>query len=247
MERRGLKPSPILENSIRVINQVFNYSRVNYWLAFGGLYGIIKNDGIIPDGDFDLCTNYGEDYRKIQRAFQASPGRYGMSKALVSDVEPNNALYCSFGSEARYPHICLSFWYEHKGIMYYCHDQRHEVEGVGSPKSGYFFRGVPKHTVESFTLVEWPGINQMHKIRVPTYSGTLLDHMYPYWAFKVQKYNISNNNVDKENLASYYQRGASSPYEVHVDSMKQWSDDKFIEEQLKISQKKWDTLLKTCK
>lgn len=244
----SLKPSQVLENSIRVINQVFNYSNVPYWLSFGGLFGIVKNNGIIPDGDFDLCTFYGEDYTKVQKAFKGSPGRYGMSKALVSDVDDGKALYCSFGSENGYPHICLSFWYEHDGIMYYCHDQRHEVEGIGIPKSGYFFRGVPKKCVELFMMAEWPGINQMHKIRVPVYSGTMLDYMYPYWPFKVQKYNVdSNHSVDAEKMQSVYQRGASSMYQVHVESMKQWDDRKYIEDQLSQSKKNWDILLKTCK
>ena len=241
-----LKPSQLLENTIRVINQVMNYSKTPYWLAFGGLYGIIKNDGVIPDGDFDLCTFYGEDFGKIEKAFRASPARYCMSKAIVSDTDNSKALYCSFGSECGYPHICLSFWYKHDGILYYCHDQHHEVEGVGVPKSGYFFRGVPEACVKEFKLVEWPGISQINKIRVPRFPGLMLDNMYPDWAYKIQKYNVNGNHeINKDRLESYHHGGACSPYEIHVNSMKQFLDDKYIENQLKESKRKWEIKLKT--
>lgn len=234
-----LKPSKLLENTLRVFNQVFNYSGVPYWLSFGGLYGIIKNDGIIPDGDFDLCTYHGQDHKKVAKAFKSSPARYCISKALLSDVD-GKALYCSFGSQAGYPHVCLSFWYLHDGIYYYCHDQRHEVEGEGVPKSGYFFRGIPEAALREFKMVEWPGIPQLTKVRVPRYPGIMLDNMYPDWAYKVQKYNIDRgNHIEKEKLASYHHGGACSPYEIHVNSMKQFGDSKYIATQLEESMKKW--------
>ncbi len=239
-----LKPCKLLENTILTINQVFSRAQVPYWLAFGALYGIVKNDGIIPDGDLDLCTYHGQGFERVQKAFLGSPARYGMSKALISDTT-EQPLYCSFGSENGYPHICLSFWYEHEGIVYYCHDQRHEVEGVGVPKSGYWFRGVPIGCIKEFHMVEWPGIPQTAKIRVPMFAGTMLDNMYPYWAFKKQKYNIGKNNeVIPEKMDYYYTGGATSPYEVHVESMKQWGDKKYIEQQLQESLKKWNLKLK---
>jgi hypothetical protein len=167
-----------------------------------------------------------------------------MSKALLSDTD-QKPLYCSFGSEAGYPHICLSFWYEHKGIAYYCHDQKHEVEGIGVPKSGYWFRGVPISCISEFKMVEWPGIPQTAKIRVPRFPGIMLDSMYPDWAYKIQKYNIGKGNkVIDEKMDSYYHGGACSPYEVHVTSMRQWQDEKYINEQLSESLRKWKVKLK---
>lgn len=239
-----LQPSQLLENTIKVINSSFGYAKMRYWLSFGGLYGIVRNRGIIPDGDLDLCTLHGQPFEKIQKFFAASPARYGMSKALLSDIT-NMPLYCSFGSESGYPHICLSFWYEHEGIAYYCHDQHHEVEGVGVPKSGYWFRGVPISCISELKMVEWPGCAQNCKISVPRFPGTMLDNMYPDWAFKIQKYNIGKNHaVDDDKMESYYKGGACSPYEVHVESMKQWSDKKYIDDQLKQSSVKWKVKLK---
>ena len=239
-----LKPSSLLENTIRVINQVFGHASVQYWLSFGALYGIVKNLGIIPDGDLDLCTMYGSDYIRIQKAFEGSPAHYCMSKALLSDTD-GKALYCSFGSTQGYPHICLSFWYVNNGIAYYCHDQKHEVEGVGVPKSGYWFRGVPVSCIDEFKMVEWPGISQQYKIRVPRFPGVMLDNMYPDWAYKIQKYQIGkSHNVIPEKMDSYHHGGATSPYEVHVESMKQWADEKYINDQLEQSRLKWKSKLK---
>lgn len=238
-----LEPCKKLESAISVINTVMNYARVKYWLSFGGLYGLIRNNGTIPDSDLDLCTNYGVDHNRIIKAFSGSPGRYNNTKVLVSDVDRTKALYAAFSSSAGFPHICLSFWYEHNGIAYYCHDQKKEVEGVGVP-SGYFFKGCPVECIKEFKMVEWPGISQMYKIRVPRFPGRMLDNMYPDWAYRIQKYNVENNKVQPDKLDSYHKAGAKSPYEVHVSSMAQWNDRRYIDDQLTKSMQRWNSLLK---
>ena len=113
------------------------------------------------------------------------------------------------------------------------------------PKSGYWFRGVPAHCISELKMVEWPGIPQTAKIWVPRYPGAMLDNMYPDWAYKIQKYNIGKAyQVNKDKLDSYHHGGATSPYEVHVNSMKQWADSRYIKDQLTESGKKWQTKLK---
>jgi hypothetical protein len=250
MNRALLGPGKQMENTLRIINQAMNYSGSKYWLCFGGLWGLIQNNGVIPDGDFDLCTYYGEDYERIAKAFEGSPGQYKMSKALISDTE-GKALYCSFGSTAGYPHICLSFWYLHKGIRYYCHDQHHEVEGVGVPKSGYFFRGVPAYSVDpeedNFRMVEWPGVHQTAKIRVPRQSGVILDHLYPDWAYRTQKYEVKTGTVDESRMASYHKGGAISPYAVHKMSMRDWENELHTKDELSKSLNAWKIRLKNGK
>lgn len=244
-----LEPGQKLEKTLKVINNAMNYASVPYWLCFGGLWGLIQNDGVVPDGDLDLCTYYGQDYRRIAKAFAATPGRYIMTKAIVSDTDKDMALYCGFNSEAGLPHLCLSFWYPHEGISYYCHDQAHEVKGVGVPASGYFFRGVPTYAIEKddcFRLVEWPGIVQSIKIRVPRFPGVVLDHLYPDWAFRQQKYNIDRKHtVIRDKSVSYHKGGAISPYAVHVVSMNDFQNKKHIEQQLAEGRKKWEIRLKT--
>jgi hypothetical protein len=248
-QRKLLGPGKEIENVLRIINQVMHYSGVKYWLCFGALWALIRNNGVVPDGDFDICTYYGSDYKRIEKAFAAAPGRYVMSKAVVDDIARDKALYCSFGSQEGYPHICLTFWYLHDGVRYYCHDQHHEVvSGVGVPQSGYFFRGVQAVFVEddqnNFRNVEWPGVPQINKIRVPRFAGTVLDTMYPDWAFKKQHYEVRNGVVDIDKMMSYHKGGAISPYAVHVQSMKDFENSGYIKRELEKSKRAWEIRLK---
>ena len=249
MQRHKLTPSREMEVAIMVINQAMNYAGIPYWLCFGGLWALIKNNGIVPDGDFDICTYYSQDYTRIAKTLRNVPGRYVMTKALVDDTDRSKALYCSFGSEEGFPHICLSFWYLHDGIRYYCHDQRHEVEGIGVPSSGYSFRGIPAASVDddpnNFKMVEWPGVNQQAKIRVPRFPGMILDNLYPDWAYKMQKYEVGDGVVDEERMASYHRGGAISPYAVEVKSMRDFGNSNHIAAELVKSRSKWNIRLKT--
>jgi hypothetical protein len=242
---KPLPPSKELECALRVIDNVMKYADTKYWLCFGGLWALVQNDGVIPDGDLDLCTYYGTDFRKIERAFAGSPGQYAMTRAMVDDTAPENALYCSFSSGCGFPHICLSFWYLHNGIRYYCHDSLREVEGVGSPKSGFFFRGIPGEYVENipgnFREVEWPGVNQMAKVRVPRlHVGAILDMLYPDWPYKKQRYEVRTGRVDPSRMASYHKGGAVSPYNVHVKSMADFKNGELVAMQLSKSKQEYE-------
>lgn len=251
MQRKLLGPGRNLEIALRIIPQAFNYATVPYWLCFGGLWALIRNNGVIPDGDFDLCTYYGHDFRRIEKAFRGVPGRYVMTKAIVDDTNQDKALYCAYSSQEGYPHICLSFWYLHNGIRYYCHDQHHEVEGVGVPKSGYFFRGIPAYAVDdipnNFRTVEWPGVNQQFKIRVPRAAVVILDNLYPDWAYKKQHYEVKPGVIQEDKMVSYHRGGAISPYAVHVQSMNTWKNEGHVKQELEKSKEKWLIRLKNGK
>lgn len=242
-----LEPCAALESALRIADHSFRFSGSPYWLSFGGLWGIVRNEGTIPDHDLDFCTYYGQDYRKIQAAFKSRG--YEMTKVLVSDTDKDKAVYASLSSTKGLPHICLSFWYLHDGVRYYCHDQKHEVEGVGVPKSGYWFRGVPANLVEENRIryVEWPGVNQQYKVRVPRFAGAVLDHLYIDWAYQKQRHEIGQDRqVLRDRCKSYHKGGATSPYEVHVASMGQWSDQKHIEAELEKSKAAWEVKLKNA-
>jgi len=231
----------ILEKTLKLVNYIFRYAGVKYWLGFGGLWGLVKNDGVIPDGDLDLCAFYGADWRKLIKCFQNSG--YTLAKALLNDTDRAQCVYCGFNREG-YPHICVSFWYPHNGIRYYCHDQHHEVTGEGVPPAGYFFKGVPECHLEHFRMVEWPGIRQDTKISVPRLPGALLDYSYPDWAYQKQRYNILKHEIDKEHTVSVFKGGAISPYMVHVKSMAQWGDAGYINQQIEAGKVKWLAKLK---
>ncbi len=251
MQRKSVSPGRGIEIVLRVLPQAFNYSGVPYWLCFGGLWALVRNSGIIPDGDFDVCTYYGHDYQRIEKAFRGVPGHYVMTKAIVDNTDHSKALYCAYSSQEGYPHICLSFWYLHDGIRYYCHDQHHEVEGVGIPRSGYFFRGIPAYAVEddpnNFRTVEWPGINQQYKIRVPRAAGVVLDNLYPDWAFKKQHYEVKPGVIEEDKMVSYHKGGAISPYAVHVSSMADWNNEGHVKQELVKSRAAWLIRLKNGK
>ena len=255
----GLKPCKQLQKTIQIIDYVFRYTRTPYFLHFGGLIAIAKKDGVVPDGDLDLCTYYEESHKweRIRKCFESKG--FKMIKALQDDTNPRNILYCGFNptiaqapedyeKEEFFPHMCLSFWYEHKGIRYYCHDQHHEISGgnVAVPPSGYFFKGFPAEWVQQKYLkrVEWPGIPGQYKISAPMLP--FLEYMYPGWIYNQQRYMVDRKNtVEPNKLRDLCRTGASSPWMVHVKSMNDWKNEAYINSQLEESRRKWDVKIKT--
>lgn len=246
---KAMAPGPALQSTVSLINAVmrcsntgWNERSVPYWLCFGALWGIVMNRGVVPDGDLDLCTYYGQDWKFIRHGFESRG--YKCSKVLLNDVDRESALYMGFEPhDHSMPHICLSFWYLHDGIRYYCHDQHHEVHGEGVPAHGYSFKGVPDVLVdpgrENWSMVEWPGISGSVKVRVPTSPGGILDALYPAWAYRKQRYNPKDHQVIDEKCTSVYHGGAISRWMVHVDSMRQWDDAKHVGDQLKDGRARW--------
>jgi hypothetical protein len=247
-----LKPSPALERTIKVINECLGFAGVTYWLSFGGLFALIRNNGVIPDGDFDICVHYGADWRRIERAFKG----FGMemSKGILDD-STGEMLYCGFNhtggnpERPKFTHICLSFWKFARGLRWYCHDQQGEMKigQVGVPASGYYLKGVPDWIVGEdapFKWVEWPGICGKTKIRVPVYGGALLDATYIGWAYKWQRYNVLANNVEPEKMESYYHGGGISRDMVHLKTMADMQDDRRYEEAHKEGARKYAVKLK---
>ena len=169
-----------------------------------------------------------------------------MAKALQNDADPENILYMGFNRKD-WPHICVSFWYPHDGITYYYNDQNHEISdgNVGMPPSGLFFKGVPVSCLQEFRYVEWPGIVQNVKVRVPRFPGAILDHCYPDWGYTKQRYTITHGHqINPDKTVSIFKGGAISPYMVHVKSMSQWNDAGYIAQQLKAGRQKWLNRLK---
>lgn len=237
---RGISPGKELQKTIEIINTVFSSCGYQYWLCFGGLWGLIKNFGTIPDGDLDICVRFGCDYKKIAATFARSPGGYSLGNTIISDTG-GEALHCGFNTNGL-PHICLSFWYEHDGVMYYCHDQNFEVKGAGVPASGYFFKGVPAAYLQEFSRVEWPGIEQQVKISVPAYPGAVLDSMYPNWAWQKQRYVLDKyRSVVPDKMVSVRAGGATSKYKLHLKSMNDFGNSRLIKQQIEESTKKWNT------
>jgi hypothetical protein len=245
-----LCPSKLLEKTIVDIEEIFQ--GISHYICFGALWGLIRNRGIIPDCDFDMCVFYGTDWKEIAK--KAESKGYIVKKIMVSDIDKSKALYMGFYKGDIY--ICVSFWYPFEDYYFWCHDQHQEVkDGVGCPQTGYFFKGVERWMLAGFMKVEWPGIIQNVKITVPVCSGSILDLCYPAWPFLIQRYVIQNNEVNEEKCVSIndpiYVKGsqerATSRYKVHVKSMKEFEDKNKINLQLMESIKEWEKLIKCRK
>jgi len=257
----ALKPGKCLEKTIRLIDFIFKQSRTPYWLHFGGLIGLAKKNGVVPDGDLDLCTYYesNDKWKKIVSLFESRG--WTMTKALQNDVDKDKILYCGFNwkhsqtqeeylSENFMPHICLSFWYKHEGIRYYCHDQNREVSGgsVAVPPSGYFFKGFEDKYIENDSMLmraEWPGIPGDVKISVPILP--CLEQMYPGYIYNQQRYMVQAHEIQSDKLRDCCRTGAISRYQVHVKSMAQWNDANHIKNELEKSEMNWRIRLKSLK
>lgn len=260
----ALKPGKCLERAFQIIDFVFKQSRTPYWVHFGALIGIAKKNGIIPDGDIDLCTYYesNTNFERIVKMFEAKG--FVMTKAIENDIDKGKVLYCGFNwgkpqdrevlkTENFMPHICLSFWYLHKGIRYYCHDQHKELSGgqIATPKSGIFFKGFEDKCIardeENSKLMrcEWPGIPANIKVSVPILP--CLEQMYPGWAYNQQRYMVNNNEVQGDKLRDCCREGAYSRYQVHVNSMADWNNEKHISKELEKSERNWLAKLKKLK
>ena len=248
-KNQNVNPEQI-KNTMSALKRVFSRVNSNYWLSFGALWALIRNNGILEpkNRDFDICVPYGLDYKRLEQSFRGMG--YKMSHAMVDDTRPSNALHCGFDpvDQTKYIHICVAFLFPREDMLWYCQDSTNEIHGVASPNNGYYFRGFKKDGYDDdvfFRMVEWPGIDQMNKIRVPRFPGTVLDTYYPDWGYKKQRYNITKKHeVIEEKMQSYHQGGVVTKYAVWVKSMADWNNKSHVEDQLRNAQKKWITKLK---
>ena len=244
-----LKPSAILERVLNTAEDVFNNEDLPHWLMFGGLWGMIINRGIVPDGDLDFCSYYPGEWERLSKAMK-SVG-YSTRKVLLSDIDTSKALYMGFDGPDDV-HICLSFWVKWKNFYFWCHDQNGEVLGGEAVpvKQGYFFKGCPAELIEGeekFIMAEWPGIPPKTKVRVPVLAGQLLDWCYPGWMYLKQRYTVHNYQINDERCVSVnnvkFNKNANhlaeSPYMVNVRSIADFGDEAKILASLDASKQKW--------
>lgn len=244
-----VNPGLRLEKTLRAIESVMSMAATQYWVCFGGLYAIVKNNGIIPDNDIDICCRFGSDWKKIVKFF--GQNNYQLSKGVQCDIDKNQVMYLGFNEKRGDPvhglHICLSFWYEAREKLWWCHDTKNDIKAslgnIEVPKSGYYFKGLPKEVLtspDSFCRAEWPGIQGGTKVTVPLDTGTVLDHCYIMWQFKKQQYRPVEGKVQEDKLESIYHGGACSRYQAHLASVGDFASDKKYDEALKKgSQEYW--------
>lgn len=250
-----LGPCKKLERALKILFEI--YGRKDYWLGFGGLWGLVCNDGVIPDGDLDVCMLFPQDWRRLIARYKAHG--FVNSKVILSDVDQSQALYAGFNKQmGRKPdgspdmlHICVSFWFPHNGVRYFCHDEKFDLKGPGVPKSGYFLKGVPSWAVEdpkAFHMVDWPGLPNGTQVRVPIWPGTILDHCYPLWPFRKQRYVPKHyGDIRQDKSKSYHHGGAISPYRLHLKSLREFANIKGIEKQLAENREEYFTRLKNLR
>jgi hypothetical protein len=243
----AINPSQQLERTIIDIQTIFEGTNTPHWLMFGALWGLIVGHGSVPDGDFDMCTYYGQDWRPIAKAAESEG--YTIKKIMLDDTDQSKALYMGFFKGEIY--ICLSFWYPFDKYRFWCHDQLQDVKSGAGVPSQYFFKGCPAWMVEGdrFFKSEWPGVDQRYTIRVPTFAGSLLDLSYRNWAYFKQRYVIQNYQPEFDKMISVndpvYNRKnpdvhANSPYKINVKSMSEFRDVGKINSQLKTSEDAWN-------
>jgi len=237
----SVEPSQLLENTLKMCHKAFAYAGLakKYWLSFGGLWGMIQNNGVVPDNDLDFCTYYGEDWQRIAKAMKASG--YEMSHCMVSDTD-RKAIHMGFNHQ-KLMHICLSFWYKWGDLRFWAHDNQHEVKGVGTPNSGYWWKGMPAWIVDDdryFKMAEWPGINQAVKIRVPLFAGSMLDNEYLCWGYTKQRYVIDRKHtIDPDRMASIHKGGVATRHTIHINSMAEWDNEAAIKAKFAESERAW--------
>lgn len=222
-------PSDGLKKSLAIINEVFSgIPGTPYWLSFGGLWAIVRNSGVIPDDDLDICVRYPADFEAIVRGFKSYG--YQLKKAILNDVDTGQVLYCGF-DRPDLLHICISFWIEKHGKLWWCHDENNDLLNpgeIGVPKSGYYFKGCPKEIIDqdlAFKKVEWPGLRGDNRVSVPIDAGELLDYCYPGWAYKWQRFDPSIGQTGES--VSYYNGKAVSKNMVHLDSIADFDTPKY--------------------
>jgi hypothetical protein len=226
-EMFSLRPSLIVENTLNEINSILHD---DYWLCFGGLWGLISNRGVVPDNDFDFCSFYGtKESLTYRQRFEAKGWTCG--RVVLNDVPEADGirypLYMGFG-KAGYPHVCLSFWYPAQDKYWFCHDEKKEVKnGDEKPLSEFHLKGIPKEFLKDFMRVEWYACNPKTTVRVPVMAGSILDLCYSKWAFRIHKYWPEGYQMDWGKYVSVndphwfkdINKGANSPYQVRVKSM----------------------------
>jgi hypothetical protein len=240
-----LRPGKLIEQTIGEIEGIFE--EITHWTCFGALWGLIRNEGTIPDGDLDVCVHYGASWKEISE--KAAKYGYETKKVVVNDIDKDKALFLGLIKNEIY--ICLSFWVPFGDLLFWGHDQDNEVKNGVGIVSHYFFKGAPKWLVSKLVKVEWPGIIQNVKITVPLFAGSLLDLCYPGWPYLKQRYVIQNHTYQRDKCISVndpmYVKGskerAESRYTLNLKTMDEFKDVEKINKQLEENVEKWDNYI----
>jgi len=190
-----------LDSSIILVERIFSMLRTTYFVCFGALLGIIRDDGVLTGDngnpvsteDLDIGVMFEDvDERRLVSSFRKFG--YDLYKVFRSDID-NKPLHMAFVKKGD-PTIDIFSWVLHGGFRYHTYDINRE--GCEIPKNGYVFKGVPHNWLISCTDWQLRTLPQMKgerpidmkvsgiksKVKIPVQYGHCLDEWYPNWMRK---------------------------------------------------------------
>jgi len=171
-----------LDKSMIFTYQVMSVMRAKWFVCFGTLLGLIRDNGVVKGDDDidigmyyeDLTKNGGDGYRRLVLLFK----KWGYKikheirpRGIIPDI-PLNIHF----THKELPDLDIFAWYKYKKIRYHTYDVDHTKEV--KPKE-YTLKGVMAEWLDETIMMKFPFLSK--QIGVPLRYGTLLDEWYPNW------------------------------------------------------------------
>jgi len=164
--------------TIKTVGYLLEKSRAKYFLCFGSLLGIIRDDGVVEgDTDIDIGVMYEdhENNRKLANVFNRY--NYKLTKKIIHDVD-KKPLYMCF-EHVTMPCIDIFFFIEHQGVRWHTYDTMAERKEIPSK---YIFKGLPAKCLKKVKKKRFgtrgkPLLDR--PVGVPAAYGGCLDSWYP--------------------------------------------------------------------
>jgi len=169
------------------VTDILDEYNVNYWLDFGTLLGVVRENRILPwDDDIDISIFEEDEEKMLTQVLPAiKKARYrAYTRRLTKNVGPlkegnirsfkirNNRLFFLRG----YVKLDIFIMYKHQESLFWYE--------LGEPHS------LPKNLVSEFQMIDFNG----KKYRVPKDYDTYLTHHYGDWRTPNPDYNSSLDN-----------------------------------------------------
>ncbi len=169
------------------VTDILDEYKVNYWLDFGTLLGVVRENRILPwDDDIDISIFEEDEETMLNKVLPAiKKARYRTyTRRLKEDVGPlkkgnirsfkirNNRFFFLRG----YVKLDIFVMYKHKDDLYWYE--------WGKPHS------LPQNLVSEFQMIDFNG----KKYRVPKDYDAYLTHHYGEWRTPNPDYNSSVDN-----------------------------------------------------
>ena len=186
----------LLEKSLKHFSFVMKYIKAPWFVCFGTLLGLVRDNGLIKgDKDIDIGMFYedligpkGDTYLRLIKGFEKIG--YKLGGIITTDVMPFVPLNMYFNHKDL-PTIDVFAWVKDGDIRYHTYDTKQERKKIPSE---YVLKGVKDVWLKDIERIRFPFMKI--DVNIPRKYGTLLDEWYPNW--KIPAKGVSKTRWEKK-------------------------------------------------